>query len=77
LEHLSFLLIFGVGLSLFFQKPSLLLVYVLVMAPALHQALLLVVKTDGLPLVGYRILQVYETLQSQYSYTTYFFTEGQ
>jgi len=52
LEHLSFLLIFGVGLFLFFQKPSLLLVYVLVMAPELRQALLLVVEMDGLPLDG-------------------------
>jgi hypothetical protein len=76
LEHLSFLLIFGVGLSLFFQKPSLLLLYVLVMAPEQCQALLLVVE-DGLPLVGYKTLQVYETLQRQYSYTTYFFTEVQ
>jgi hypothetical protein len=76
LEHLSFLLIFGVGLSLFFQKPSLLLLYVLVIAPELCQSLLLVVEKDGLPLVGYNILQVYETLQRQYSYTTYFFNEG-
>jgi hypothetical protein len=75
LEHLSSLLIFGVGLSLLFQKPSLLLVYVLAMAPELCQALLLVVDMDGLPLVGYKI-QVYEILQSQYSYTTYFFIEG-
>jgi hypothetical protein len=76
LEHLSSLLIFGVGLSLLFQKPSLLLVYVLVMAPELCQALLLVVEMHGLPLVGYKISQVYEIPQSQYSYATYFFTEG-
>jgi len=70
-------LIFGAGLSLFFQKLSLLLVYVLVMAPELRRLLLLAVEMDGLPLVGYKILHVQETLQSQYSYTAYFFTEGQ